>query len=60
LPDGGRVSILNRTLTIRRRGGAATSHEIASPAELLVILAEHFGLHFPAGTEFTCPALDWP
>jgi N-hydroxyarylamine O-acetyltransferase len=60
LPDGGRASILNRTLTIRKRGGEGTHREIASPRELLVILAEHFGLHFPEGTEFTCPALDWP
>jgi N-hydroxyarylamine O-acetyltransferase len=57
--DGGRVSILNRELTVRR-GGVADRRPIASPAELLVLLAEHFGLHFPAGTEFPCTGLDWP
>jgi N-hydroxyarylamine O-acetyltransferase len=59
LPDGGRVSILNRELTLRR-GGDVVTRTIASPPELLALLAEHFGLRFPAGTEFTCPALDWP
>ncbi|MCE9572677.1 MAG: arylamine N-acetyltransferase [Deltaproteobacteria bacterium] len=59
LPDGARVAILNRELTIRRRGVAET-RTIDSPAELLAVLAEHFGLHFPAGTTFACPALDWP
>jgi N-hydroxyarylamine O-acetyltransferase len=60
LPGGGRLSILNRELAIRRRGQPAESHVIESPAALLPLLAEHFGLHFPARTEFVCPALDWP
>ncbi len=60
LPDGGRVSILNRELTVRRRGGDARTRTLDTPAELLAALAEHFALRFPAGTEFTCPALDWP
>jgi len=55
----GRVSILNRELTVRRAGVAQT-RALASPAELLAVLAEHFDLHFPPGTEFSCPALDWP
>jgi N-hydroxyarylamine O-acetyltransferase len=59
LPDGGRISILNRELTVRR-GGVADSRVLASPAELLEVLAARFGLVFPAGTEFPCPALDWP
>jgi N-hydroxyarylamine O-acetyltransferase len=54
-----RVSILNRELTVRRAGIAQT-RAFASPPELLAALAEHFGLHFPPGTEFSCPALDWP
>jgi N-hydroxyarylamine O-acetyltransferase len=61
LPDGGRASILNRDLTIRGRGGAiAHTQALASPAQLLEALAEHFHLHFPPGTTFACPALDWP
>jgi len=58
-PDRGRVSILNRELTIRRDGIGETTL-LRSPAELLAALATHFDLHFPAGTEFACPALDWP
>jgi len=60
LPDGGRVTLRNRELTIRRRDGRAEHHLVASPDELLAVLAEHFGLHFPPGTRFPCSALDWP
>jgi N-hydroxyarylamine O-acetyltransferase len=60
LPDGGRLSILNRELTIRRRDGNADHHALASPDQLLAVLAERFDLHFPAGTRFPCDALDWP
>ncbi len=56
----GRISILNRELTIRAHDGAKTTRTLASPAELLTALREHFGLEFSAGTEFSCPALDWP
>jgi len=56
---GGRLSILNREFTVRR-GGVAETRLLASPAELLGVLAEHFDLRFPAGTVFPCPALDWP
>ncbi|MBS1123656.1 MAG: N-hydroxyarylamine O-acetyltransferase [Deltaproteobacteria bacterium] len=56
---GGRVSILNRELTVRR-GGVAETTVLASPEALLEALSEHFGLQFPPGTEFPCPALDWP
>ncbi len=59
LPDNGRISILNRELTIRRHGVGETT-VLASPAGLLAALAQHFELHFPAGTEFPCPALEWP
>ncbi len=60
LPDGGRANILNRELTLRRRDGTADHELLASPDELLAVLAQRFGLHFPAGTRFECPALDWP
>jgi len=59
LPDGGRISILNRDLTVRRRGQAPETRTLASPAELLDVLAEHFGMQFPVGTEFPCPAVDF-
>ncbi len=59
IPDGGRVSILNRELNVRRAGVAQT-RALASASELLSVLAELFYLHFAPGTEFQCPALDWP
>ncbi len=60
LPDGGRVGLLNRELSVRQRGGASERRVLHSPDELLTALAEHFGLHLPAGTRFACDALDWP
>jgi N-hydroxyarylamine O-acetyltransferase len=59
LPDGGRVSLLNRELTVRSRGGTARTTAIDDPDALLAVLAEQFGLAFPAGTRFRCAALDW-
>lgn len=60
LPDGGRVGLLNRELSVRGRDGRAERRVIASPAELLDGLAQRFGLHFAPGTRFPCEALDWP
>jgi N-hydroxyarylamine O-acetyltransferase len=60
LPDGGRIGLLNRELTLRGRDGHATHRTLATPDELLTVLADHFGLAFPSGTRFTCDALDWP
>ena len=60
LPEGRRVSLLNRELTVRGRDGAAERHIVETPDQLLEVLAQRFGLAFPAGTRFPCPALDWP
>jgi len=60
LPDGARKTLLNRELTFRQRGGVAEARMISTPEELRSVLARDFDLHFPAGTEFSCPALDWP
>jgi N-hydroxyarylamine O-acetyltransferase len=60
LPDGGRLGLLNRELTTRRRDGHADRRVLASPDELLTVLAEQFGLAFAPGTRFPCDALDWP
>jgi N-hydroxyarylamine O-acetyltransferase len=60
LPDGGRIAVVNRELTIRGRDGHADRHVIASPDELLDVLAAQFGLELAAGTRFACDALDWP
>ena len=60
LPDGGRLSLLNRDLTVRSRDGSAEHHQVQSPDELLDVLDRRFGLSFPPGTRFPCDALDWP
>lgn len=60
LPAGARRTLLNRELTDRARGGETTTRTVGSPAELLDVLADGFGLHFEAGTQFQCAALDWP
>lgn len=58
--DGGRLTLVNRELTRRDRDGVATTRELGSADELLTVLADEFGLGFPAGTRFACPALgDW-
>jgi N-hydroxyarylamine O-acetyltransferase len=60
LPNGGRVSLLNRELSVRLRGQRAQTRELQTPQELLDVLVTHFGLHFPAETRFQCEALGWP
>lgn len=55
----GRVVILNRELAFRDRFGVSRPQPIDSHDDLLAALAEHFGLHFPAGTRFECAQLQW-
>jgi N-hydroxyarylamine O-acetyltransferase len=55
----GRVRIFNREFTQRGPDGVAHKREIANHDELLRLLAEHFDLHFPAGTRFSAPNLLW-
>ncbi|HVV85914.1 MAG TPA: arylamine N-acetyltransferase [Kofleriaceae bacterium] len=57
--EEGRLTLVNRELSVRDRAGQATTTRIADPDELLEVLATRFGLRFPAGTRFPCPALDW-
>ena len=59
-PDGVRLAVLNNEFTIRQADGRAEKRLIATPDELLAILAEHFGLHFPPGTRFGAPGSPWP
>ncbi len=59
-PAGGRVTLLNNELTVRSTSARAEKCEIATPDELLAVLAEHFDLHFPAGTRFGVPGGPWP
>jgi N-hydroxyarylamine O-acetyltransferase len=58
--DGERYTLLNNEFSIRRRGEPADSRQIASPSELLEILATHFGLHLPSGTRFGPAGSPWP
>jgi N-hydroxyarylamine O-acetyltransferase len=60
LADGGRLSLLNRELRVRRRDGTADVRVLDTPDELVSVLAERFGLVFAPGTRFPCEALDWP
>jgi N-hydroxyarylamine O-acetyltransferase len=55
---GQRLTVADDEFTIRQRDGRADHRRIGSPAELLEILATHFDLHFPPGTQF--PRLEPP
>jgi N-hydroxyarylamine O-acetyltransferase len=55
-----RVIIHNCDFTLRYPDGRAETRNIASPAELLTLLAGHFGLSFPAGTRFGKSGAAWP
>ncbi|HEX2862809.1 MAG TPA: arylamine N-acetyltransferase [Lacunisphaera sp.] len=56
----GRCTLFNREFTLRDRNGQSQKHELQTPEELLVHLANHFGLHFPAGTRFGQAPVSWP
>jgi N-hydroxyarylamine O-acetyltransferase len=60
LPEGRRVTLLNRELTVRGPDNQTERRMIDTPDELLAVLADPFGLAFPAGTRFACAGLDWP
>jgi N-hydroxyarylamine O-acetyltransferase len=55
-----RVIIYNCDFTYRYPDGRAETKNIESPEKLLALLAEHFDLHFPAGTRFGKPGAAWP
>ncbi len=57
---GCRHTLFNREFTTRHADGRVESRTLATPDELLAVLAQPFGLPFPAGTRFTAPALSWP
>ncbi len=58
--DGTRCSIRDREFIHRRGPEILTRRELATPDELLVTLADQFGLHFPPGTRFGPPSSAWP
>ena len=49
---GERLTLLNHQLKRRDHTGEAHTTDIHGPEQLLAVLAEHFGLQFPAGTRF--------
>ncbi len=57
---GCRRTILNREFIIRHSDGRSERRDLATPAELLAVLAEYFGLHFPPDTRFGPPGSPWP
>jgi len=59
LPEGRRLTLVNRELSVRTREGESTTRVLTTPDELLDVLASEFDLRFPAGTVFPCPGLDW-
>jgi N-hydroxyarylamine O-acetyltransferase len=59
-PHGQRLTIDNRTFTIRGADGVGRSQPIASPEELLSILDRHFGIVLAAGTQIDVPGEAWP
>jgi N-hydroxyarylamine O-acetyltransferase len=57
LTDRGRVSVMNRDVTIEDGNGSRTS-ELASRAALRALLAEHFGFDLPAVESLRVPSID--
>ena len=51
-PSGVRYTLLNDVFSVRQRDGRAEKRSLHTSDELLHVLAEHFGLRFPAGTRF--------
>ncbi|MBL9203166.1 MAG: arylamine N-acetyltransferase [Opitutaceae bacterium] len=55
-----RFTLLNAEFKIRHADGRVEQRTIATADELLVVLAEFFGLRFPPGTRFGQPGMPWP
>ncbi|MEY2879781.1 MAG: hypothetical protein RLZZ15_2161 [Verrucomicrobiota bacterium] len=58
--DRCRYAMLNREFVIRHMDGRVERREVATPEELLDVLARYFGLEFPPGTRFGAPGSAWP
>jgi N-hydroxyarylamine O-acetyltransferase len=58
--EHGRCTLLNRELTLRRNNGQSEKRELATPDELLEVLARYFNLPFPSATRFGSPDAPWP
>lgn len=55
-----RHTLLNHEFATRYADGRVEKRTLANPDELLEVLAEFFGLHFPPGTRFGQPGAPWP
>jgi N-hydroxyarylamine O-acetyltransferase len=55
-----RHTLHNRDFTTRYADSRVEKRTIATPEELLAVLAEFFDLHFPPGTRFGPPGAPWP
>ena len=55
-----RYTLLNSEFNIRHADGRVERRTIATADELLTILEDYFGLHFPPGTRFGRPGAPWP
>jgi N-hydroxyarylamine O-acetyltransferase len=58
--DGCRYALLNREFTTRYADGRVEKRDLTTPDELLAVLADTFGLRFPAGTRFGPADAPWP
>lgn len=57
LTDHGRISVMNRDVTIQDESGSSTT-ELADRAALRALLAGHFGFDLPAVATLRVPAID--
>jgi len=53
----GRITLVDAELTFRFEGGRSETRYLGSHRELLAVLGEQFGLHFPAETRFVTHGL---
>jgi N-hydroxyarylamine O-acetyltransferase len=58
-PNGVRIGLLNRELSIRDRTGHAQKQTIATQDELLAVLREQFAIELPAGTKISWLGAEW-
>jgi N-hydroxyarylamine O-acetyltransferase len=56
---GERRTLLNREFIVRRRGQVAERRIVASPAELVRLLGDAFGIDVPEGAVLRAPNLAW-
>lgn len=59
-PDGTRYGLRNREFVHRRGAEVLDRQDVTDADQLLLVLAERFGLVFPAGTRFGVGEQPWP